>query len=73
VTWAVSQGIDAALNEHYGWTIVPEELLEMAGSTMFGLAMLVAARDVVGSRSPAEHRAARVELNPPHRTLQPAR
>ena len=50
--WALSQGIDLELNESYGWTIVPEELLEMAGSAMFALAMLVAVRDVVGARSP---------------------
>jgi hypothetical protein len=72
VTWALSQGIDAVLNEDYGWTIVPEELLEMCGSAMFGLAMLVAVRDVIGARSPVAHRAAQVELNP-HRELQAAR
>ena len=44
----------------WGWTIMPEELLEMAGSTMFGLAMLVAVRDVVGAKSPVEARAAQV-------------
>jgi hypothetical protein len=53
--WALSQGIDLELNESYGWTIVPEELLEMAGSAMFGLSMLVAVRDVVGARSPIRH------------------
>ena len=49
--WVLSQGIDAVLNEDYGWTIVPEELLEMCGSAMFGLAMLVGVREVVGAKS----------------------
>ena len=70
--WVLSQGVDAALNEHYGWTIVPEELLEMAGSAMFGLSMLVAAKEVAGARSPVAHRATEVELNP-HGSLQAAR
>lgn len=51
--WVLSQGIDAVLNEHWGWTIVPEELLEMIGSALFGLALLVALRQVVASRAPA--------------------
>jgi len=56
--WAGSQGIDLALNEHWQWTIVPEELLEMGGSAMFGFAMLVAVRELAGARSPVVHRAA---------------
>ena len=63
VTWALSQGIDAALNEHWGWTIVPEELIEMLGSTMFGLAMLVAVKEVVPVTVAAERRPAAVEMN----------
>jgi hypothetical protein len=52
--WIVSQGIDAAFNEHWGWTIVPEELFEMAGSALFGLALLVALRPLVAvSPAPA--------------------
>jgi hypothetical protein len=62
--WAMSQGVDAALNEHYGWTIVPEELLEMVGSALFGLAMLVAVREVVPVRAAVEHQPARMELHP---------
>jgi hypothetical protein len=69
--WAMSQGIDAALNEDLGWTIVPEELLEICGSTMFGLAMLIAVRDVVGATSRVTHRTAPVELNS-HSGLQAA-
>jgi hypothetical protein len=62
--WIVSQGIDAAFNEHWGWTIVPEELLEMMGSALFGLALLVALRALVAThtapavqpvRAPAPH------------------
>ena len=45
--WITSQLIDAGLNEHWGWTIVPEELLEMAGSALFGLALLVALQRLV--------------------------
>jgi hypothetical protein len=71
VIWGMSQGIDAVLNEEFGWTIVPEELLEMAGSTMFGLSMLVALRDVIGARLPVADRAVeRQQLDPQH-TLQP--
>ena len=77
-TWALSQGIDAALNEHCGWTIVPEELLEMCGSTMFGLAMLVAVKDVVGAQAPVARRsAAQVDAEPAPQpaagTLRPVR
>jgi hypothetical protein len=56
--WIISQGIDAAFNEHWGWTIVPEELFEMAGSALFGLALLVALRrqaSVETATSPEEH------------------
>ena len=72
VIWALSQGIDAALNEHYGWTIVPEELLEMLGSTMFALAMLVAVKDVVPATAPVERRHAAAELGR-HAGLQATR
>ncbi len=71
-TWAISQGIDLELNEAWGWTIVPEELLEMCGSTMFGLAMLVSVRDVVGARAPVTRRTAEVAPHP-HGSLQSAR
>jgi hypothetical protein len=64
VAWGLSQGFDVALNESHGWTIVPEELLEIAGSTLFGLAMLVAVREVVPARAPVEHQPTRVELHP---------
>jgi hypothetical protein len=46
-SWVLSQAIDFALNEPWGWTVVPEELLEMAGSALFGLALLVALRPLV--------------------------
>jgi hypothetical protein len=72
-TWAVSQGIDLELNERWGWTIVPEELLEMAGSTMFGLAMLVAVRDVVGVKSPVASRSSSQVTHSGHESLQAAR
>lgn len=49
--WIASQGIDLVLNEHWGWTIIPEELGEMAGSALFGLALLVAVRELVAVRS----------------------
>ena len=51
--WILSQGIDVALNESHGWTVVPEELVEMAGSALFGVALLVAVREVLAIRSPA--------------------
>jgi hypothetical protein len=50
MSWALSQAIDYALNEHWGWTIVPEELLEMSGSALFALALLVAVRTLVAPR-----------------------
>ena len=53
VSWALSQAIDYALNEHWGWTIVPEELLEMSGSALFALALLVALRPLVAPRDRA--------------------
>jgi hypothetical protein len=49
--WIVSQMIDAKLNEEWGWTVIPEELLEMAGSALFGLALLVALRHVLGTQT----------------------
>ena len=70
VIWGMSQGIDAVLNEEFGWTIVPEELLEMAGSTMFGLSMLVALRDVIGAPVRADRAVQRPQLDAQH-TLQP--
>jgi hypothetical protein len=45
--WIVSQLIDVKLNEPWGWTIVPEELGEMTGSALFGLALLVALRPLL--------------------------
>ena len=45
--WIASQLVDAGFNEHWGWTIVPEEVLEMAGSALFGLALLVALQRLV--------------------------
>ncbi len=72
-TWAVSQGIDLELNERWGWTIIPEELLEMCGSTMFGLAMLVAVRDVVGVKSPVASRSSSQVAHNGHESLQAAR
>jgi hypothetical protein len=59
VAWIVSQGIDAAFNEHWGWTIVPEELVEMAGSALFGLALLVALQPLVARRTAPEAQPAR--------------
>jgi hypothetical protein len=49
--WIVSQMIDAKLNEEWGWTVIPEELFEMAGSALFGLALLVALRHVLGTQT----------------------
>ena len=40
------------------WTILPEELLEMAGSALFGFALLLAARS--GAEAPVEPRQAAV-------------
>ena len=54
-SWALSQAIDYALNEHWGWTIVPEELLEMSGSALFALALLVALRPLVGDHYPSSN------------------
>jgi hypothetical protein len=59
--WIASQLIDAALNEHWGWTIVPEELLEMLGSALFGLALLVALRQLVAMKAAAVPEPARGE------------
>jgi hypothetical protein len=49
--WIVSQLIDAKLNEPWGWTVLPEELLEMAGSALFGLALLVALRQLLATET----------------------
>jgi hypothetical protein len=54
--WVASQGIDLLFNEHYGWTIVPEELCEMLGSALFGLALLVAVRELAAVAAPAARR-----------------
>jgi hypothetical protein len=62
--WLVSQGIDAAFNEHWGWTIVPEELFEMAGSALFGLALLVALRQLVATETAPAPEPARAEALP---------
>jgi hypothetical protein len=51
VAWVLSQAIDFALNEPWGWTIVPEELFEMLGSALFGLALLVALRRLVAAET----------------------
>lgn len=59
--WVVSQLIDAGFNEHWGWTIVPEEVFEMAGSALFALALLVALQHLVAPAmavTAAERRAA---------------
>ena len=45
--WILSQLIDVKLNEPWGWTVIPEELLEMTGSALFGLALLLALRPLV--------------------------
>jgi hypothetical protein len=63
-SWIFSQLIDAALNESWGWTIVPEELFEMLGSALFGLALLVALRRVVASEPVPEPEPARAEMKP---------
>lgn len=74
VTWGLSQGIDLELNETHGWTIVPEELLEMAGSAMFGLAMLVAVREALWATSPVANRSTQLDPSPsPQHSLQAAR
>ncbi len=69
--WIASQGIDLVLNERLGASIVPEELLEMAGSALFGIALLVAVRELaaVRSRSKREPRPAVTSLD----VLQAAR
>ena len=61
--WIMSQLIDAGLNEHWGWTIVPEELLEMAGSALFGLALLVALRQLLAAEPAAEREPARAAVS----------
>lgn len=55
--WVASQGIDLKLNEHVGLSIVPEELFEMLGSALFGLALLVAVKELVAVAAPASRRA----------------
>jgi hypothetical protein len=59
--WAVSQGIDAGFNEHWGWTIVPEELFEITGSALFGLALLVAVRRLLATAPAPVTQPARAE------------
>jgi len=51
--WIVSQLIDAGFNEHWGWTVVPEEVFEMVGSALFGLALLVALQQLVAPAAAA--------------------
>jgi hypothetical protein len=51
--WILSQLIDAKMNEPWGWTVLPEELLEMVGSSLFGFALLVALRRHVGAEPEA--------------------
>jgi len=65
--WILSQAIDAALNEHWGWTIVPEELFEMAGSALFALALLVALRKLVGPQAHEATEAAHAPTPAPER------
>jgi hypothetical protein len=62
--WVVSQGIDAALNEHYGWTVIPEELFEMLGSALFGLALLVAVRELLAVKARERSQAVRGAVAP---------
>ena len=71
--WLVSQGIDAAFNEHWGWTVVPEELLEMLGSALFGLALLVAVRELLAVRAPDPSRVAPAARVASAQELQPVR
>jgi hypothetical protein len=61
--WIVSQLIDAGLNEEMGWTIVPEELFEMAGSALFGLALLVALRRLLAVEPGIERGPARAAVS----------
>ena len=61
--WIVSQLIDAGLNEELGWTIVPEELFEMAGSALFGLALLVALRQLLAAEPATEREPARAAVS----------
>ena len=64
VSWVLSQAIDFALNEPWGWTIVPEELLEMSGSALFGLALLVALRPLVAAETATVRAPARTVASP---------
>ena len=44
--WALSQVVDATQEPNrYDWTVIPEEMLEMAGSLLFALALLIALRE----------------------------
>jgi hypothetical protein len=52
--WIVSQLIDVKLNDPWGWTVLPEELLEMTGSALFGLALLLALRRQVAPEPAVE-------------------
>ena len=61
--WIASQLIDAGFNEHWGWTIVPEEVFEMAGSAMFGLALLVALRQLLAAEPATEREPARAAVS----------
>ncbi len=61
--WIVSQLIDAGLNEELGWTIVPEELFEMAGSALFALALLVALRQLLAAEPATEREPARAAVS----------
>jgi hypothetical protein len=58
--WVASQGVDLLFNEHFGWTIVPEELIEMFGSALFAFALLVAVKELVSARATAIRRPAPV-------------
>jgi hypothetical protein len=57
--WIVSQLIDVKLNEPWGWSIIPEELGEMTGSALFGLALLLALRPLVAAEPASAPQAVR--------------
>ena len=71
VAWIVSQLIDVKLNDPWGWTVIPEELLEMTGSALFGLALLIALRRQVAPEPATE--AVPAQVRSTHSLAQPAR
>ena len=54
--WALSQAIDATQpRERFVWSVVPEESLEMAGSALFAIALLLLLRSLlVGAAAPGD-------------------